>query len=236
MTGLAFDPSGVLFASTMTGGGFPPPPPPLTSTLITIDPGSGRLLSTIGPIRDGSGGPAMSIDEIAFQPGTGVLFGMRSNPDGHSLPGRLYTIDKATAVATLVGNTSVFFATISFAPNGTLYEVAADVSPFGPINPRLVTLNPANGAALSTVGLLAFFGALAFRPSDGALFGSTGDDHQIYRIDPATGSRTLVGDTGKNFVGALAFQPLGPPPARVPPTKGRRPGSTLVVPFRPDHP
>src|SRR5437588_12324617 len=37
LTGLAFDSTGALFASTIGAGGFPPPPPPvLTSTLITI--------------------------------------------------------------------------------------------------------------------------------------------------------------------------------------------------------
>jgi hypothetical protein len=136
LTGIAFDPSGALFASTMTGGGYPPPPPPLTSTLIEIDPNSGQLLSTVGPIRDGPGGPPMSIADIAFQPGSGVLFGVRAPNDGLSQPGRLYTIDKTSAVATLVGNTSAFFATIAFAPNGTLYEVAANLGPFGPAAPR----------------------------------------------------------------------------------------------------
>lgn len=226
LTGIAFDPSGALFASTMTGGGYPPPPPPLTSTLIEIDPNSGQLLSTIGPIRDGPGGPPMSISDIAFQPGSGTLFGARAGNDGLSLPGRLYTIDKTTAVATLVGNTSAFFATIAFAPNGTLYEAAADLGPFGPAAPRLVTLNPANAAILSTVSLSEFFGALAFRQSDGAFFGSTGDDHEIFRIDPATGLLTLVGDTGRNFIGALAFRL---PPARLPVTKVNRPRSTRVV-------
>jgi len=236
LTGIAFDSSGALFASTMTGGGYPPPPPVLTSSLIQIDPGSGRLLSTIGPIRDGPGGPTMSISEIAFQPGTGVLFGVRTQHDGLSKPGWLYTIDKTTAVATLVGNTSVFFATIAFAPNGTLYEAAADLGPLGPLHPRLLTLNPANAAILSTVSVLEYFGALTFRKSDGACFGSTGDDHEIFRIDPATGSLTLVGDTGKDFVGALAFQSLGPPPERLAPVKVHRSASPRVVPFRPDRP
>jgi len=229
LTGIAFDASGTLFASTMTGGGYPPPPAtPLTSTLIEIDPNRGQLRSTIGPIRDGPGGPPMSISEIAFEPGTGVLFGVRSSQDGHSQPGRLYTIDKTTAVATLVGDTSAFFATIAFAPNGTLYEVAADLGLLGPISSRLMTLNPANAAILTTMSLREYFGALAFRESDGALFGSTGDDHEIFRIDPATGLLTLIGDTGKNFVGALAF---APPPARPPITNINRPTSTHVVPF-----
>jgi len=208
LTGIAFDPSGALFASTMTGGGFPPPPPaPLTSTLIELDPSTGRLLATIGPIRDGPGGPPMSVSDIAFQPGTGALFGVRSNQDGLGQPGRIYRIDKTTGIATSLGNTPIFFATIAFAPNGTLYEVAADLGPAGPSSPRLRTLNPATGEVLSAVSSSEFYGALTVRPSDGALFGSTGDDHEIFRIDPATGQGTLVGDTGRNFIGALVFRP-----------------------------
>jgi hypothetical protein len=73
------------------------------------------------------------------------------------------------------------------------------------INVRLSTLNPSNAATLSFVPTADFFGALGVRPTDGAIFGGTGDAHQLFRINPATGAETLVGDTGLNFVGDLAF-------------------------------
>ena len=210
LTGLAFDSTGALFASTISAGGFPPPPPALTSTLITISPVNGGLFSTIGVIKEGSSaGPAISIADLAVQPGTNVLFAVRAPTDGLGMPGRLYTIDKTTGVATLVGNTNAFFASIAFAPDGTLYESAADLNPGGPpLNPRLNKLNPATGAILSTVSTAQFYGALDVRPTDGKLFGGTGDEHQIFTINTTTGVGTLVGDTGQNFVGDIAFSPV----------------------------
>ena len=105
LTGIAFASSGVLYASTLNAGGFPPPGPPNFSSLVTLDPDTGALLSTIGPIVEGPGGPQISISDIAFQPGTGVLFASRSPVDATGAGGLLYTIDTATAVATYVGVT-----------------------------------------------------------------------------------------------------------------------------------
>lgn len=212
ISGLAFDPAGALFASTLPGGGFPPPPPLLTSDLIKINPATGALLSTIGPITAGVGGPAISIADLAMQPGTGALFGVQSSGDGLNTPGRLYTINKTTGVATLVGDTGFFFASLAFAPDGTLYEATADFAGMGPINPALHTLDPANGAVLSTVSTADFLGALGVRYSDGAIFGGTGDGSDLFRVNPTTGAETLIGTTGLNFVGDLDFATPEPGP------------------------
>lgn len=209
LTGIAFDSTGALFGSTSSPGGFPPPPPPLVSTLIRIDPDTGALISTIGPITEGVGGPQISIADLAVQPGTNILFGVRSPNDGLGGEGRLYTIDKTTGVATLVGDTQSFFASIAFAPNGTLYEAAADLGPMGEIvNARLNRVSPVNGMVLSSVATADVFGALGIRPTDGVIFGGTGSGSQIYTINPATGAQTLVGSTGLNFVGDLDFRPV----------------------------
>src|SRR6202049_4893269 len=53
LSGIAFDSTGALYGST-EGSALPP----LTSTLILIDPDTGALVSAIGPITDGPGGPA----------------------------------------------------------------------------------------------------------------------------------------------------------------------------------
>src|SRR5262245_4795052 len=42
LTGLAFDSSGTLYASTLPETGFPPPPPSVSSHLITLDPATGE--------------------------------------------------------------------------------------------------------------------------------------------------------------------------------------------------
>jgi hypothetical protein len=209
LSGLAFDSTGALYASTLTGGGFPPPPPALTSTLIRLNPDTGALLATIGPITDGPGGPAIGIADLAVQPCTDVLFGIRAPVDGLGGEGNLYTIDKATGVATLVGKTGDFFASIAFGPDGTLYESGARLDVPGNF---LRTLNPANAAIQSSVPTAHGFGALGVRPTDGEIFGGTGDSGNIYTIDPVTGSESFVGNTGQNFVGDLDFRPSGPGP------------------------
>ncbi len=206
LTGIAFDSTGRLFASTQGPGGFPPPPgPPNSSTLLELNPVTGAVINTIGLIRDTSGAP-ISIADLSAQPYTGVLYGMRSAQDEHGGQGRLYTIDKATAVATLVGSTGDFFGSIAFAPNGALYMSAADLDSMGNLfNIGLKRLNPKNAAVLSFVPTNDFFGGLGIRPSDGKIFGSTGDSHTIFTIDPGSGAETVVGDTGRNFVGDIDF-------------------------------
>jgi hypothetical protein len=50
---------------------------------------------------------------------------------------------------------------------------------------------------------------------DGILFGGTGDDHKLFSVNPATGEETLIGDTGRAFVSALAFGPAQVVPVQV---------------------
>jgi len=202
LSGIAFDSTGALWGST-EGSALPP----ITSTLILIDPDTGALISAIGPITDGPGGPAIGISDLSVQPGSDVLFGIRAPTDLHGGGGKLYTIDKATAVATLVGVTPVRRDSIAFAPDGTLYE--AGFTP-GVVPPTLYTLNPANGAPLSAVPTPPpsdNYGSLAVRPTDDVLFGGDGAGGFIFTIDPATGNRTQVGSsTGNTFLGALSFR------------------------------
>jgi hypothetical protein len=210
LTGIAFDSTGDLFGSTLGAIPFPPPPAPSTSSLIRIDPGTGNLVATIGAITDGVGGPALSISDLAIQPGTGKLFGVQAPQDGLNGSGRLYTISTTTGAATLVGDTGHFFASIAFAPNGTLYLSGADSPPGGgpAINPTLDTIDPATAQTLTSVPTADFFGALGIRPTDGVIFAGTGDQAQLFTVDPATGTATqLSGTTGLNFVGDLDFQP-----------------------------
>src|SRR5207342_2920734 len=94
------------------------------SNLIRINPDTGATISS-SPIT--AGGVGISIADLAMQPGTNILFGLRSPGDQGGGEGLLYTINKTTGVATLVGNTGDFFGSIAFAPNGTLYMSAADL-------------------------------------------------------------------------------------------------------------
>ncbi len=159
-----------------------------------------------------AGGVPIGIADLAFQPLTNVLYGVSTDVGG-TAPGQLYTINKSNGVATAIGAPTAFFTSIAFAPNGTLYESAADLnfSNGETVNPRLAVLNPATGAVLSSVTTSAFYGALGVRPTDTAVFAGTGDQGNLYILNPNTGAQALVGNTGLNFVGDLDFAPVPEP-------------------------
>jgi sugar lactone lactonase YvrE len=229
LTGIAFDSGGALFGSTIGAIPFPPPPQPSTSDLIRINPKTGALISDIGPITDGAGGPAISIADLATQPGSGTLFGVRSPVGGEAGAGNLYTIDKTTGVASLIGSTGHFFDSIAFAPDGTLYMTAADLGPMGAeLNPALLTLDPTNAQVLKSVSTSGFYGALGVRPSDGTIFAGNGDGAQIFTLDAATGAATaLAHTTGTNFVGDIDF--ASPSAATIPLPPAVVPGLAMLL-------
>ena len=201
ISGLAFDATGTLFASTKPPGGFPPLPGPSgASNLLRLDPASGAIITNV-PIT--ANGVPINIADLAVQPGTNSLFGVRAPNDGLGGQGNLYIIDSITGVATLLGNTGHFFDSIAFATDGTLYLASADRG-MGPTNSELSVINPANAATLHSVSTADFFGALTVRP-DGIIFGGNGDGGELFTVDPVTGAETLVGSTGLSFVGDLAF-------------------------------
>jgi hypothetical protein len=213
LSGLAFDSTGTLWGSTLSPSfPAPPPPSPTTSSLIQIDPTTGAQFSSV-PIT--FGGRGISIADLAVQPGTDTLFGV-TGPNGPG-PARLLTINRSTGAAALVGlvggASPESFASIGFAPSGTLYASVASFAN-GPIRPLLVTLNPLTGAILTSVATADFFGAFGIRP-DGVIFAGTGDTGDLFTVNPLTGAETLVGSTGLNFVGDLDFRVVPEPTTMV---------------------
>ena len=67
-----------------------------TSNLYILDPATGAVVSTVGPI-------GFAVTGLAVNPLTGVLYGSTSNNSANS-PGSLITINKATGQGTLVGS------------------------------------------------------------------------------------------------------------------------------------
>ncbi len=213
ISGLAFDDAGTLWAISLTGT---PSGTVRTGTLHKLDPATGALLETIGPVRDGPGGAPISIESLTIQPGTGVFYGSRGISDLAGHGGDVYRIDPFTGVATLFAdnNNGYQLATVAFSPSGTLYQSSATypTNPGG--NPRLQVLDPATGAVLTSVPTARFYKALAIR-ADGAMFGAASVDNMasevddFFAVDPATGTATFLGQTGDNPVGCLAFGPAG---------------------------
>jgi hypothetical protein len=204
ITGLAFDSAGRLYASTINAFVFGGEP---VSTLIRLDPLTGEQVALIGTIRLADGTPVV-INDLAVQPGTDVLYGTALRLD--NVTNDIYTIDKATAVATLVGNTGVTGATLAFGPDGTLYMTSAEFTAEGVfIRGFLNTLDPATAQVLTTSAPFteAHVGGLAVRPTDGVIFASGGFPSDIYTLSEG-GELTLLGLTGFGGVGDIAFTPL----------------------------
>jgi hypothetical protein len=192
--------------------------------LIQINPNTGALVSDFGLIRAGVGGQGISIADLAIQPGTGVLYGIESREAAGGLGppfGNLYTIDRNTGVATLVGSTGLENVSLAFAPNGTLYATSAAVNPADPFGPlievQIATIDPATGKVLTAVPTSMFYAALAFDGTNGLLVGGTGSGNSlvsgdIFTIDPATGNQIAhLSDTGLDFIGDLDFRPVPEP-------------------------
>jgi len=206
LSGVAFNGSGQLFGSAINGAGS-------TSSLVLINPDTGGLVSTVGPIH--AGATNISIGDLAFQPVTGVLFGIRSNADLGAQGGLLYTINTTTGAATLVGNTAAGAGGgIAFAKNGTLYQAAYNNNfDF----PSLNTLNPNDASRLATLPINAFFDGLAVR-SDGTIFATpSGSNSGLFTINPLTGQTTLLGNGNAGSPSDLDFRedPVVPEPVSV---------------------
>jgi len=186
LSGIAFHPDGRVFASTATSGN--------PSTLIRINPDTGGLIASIGTINDN--GTALSIGDLSFQPGTGVLYGITSN--AFSGGGFLYTINLSTAAATFIGDTGTGASGgLGFAPNGTLYQLAG-----GSVN----VISPVDAHVISSVQTGQFYDGLGVR-SDGVLFASTGGGSDaLYIVNPTNGQSTFVGNTGQGGVSDVDFR------------------------------
>ncbi len=149
-----------------------------------IEAGSGGVLRRFGA--------RLAIAVLASIPGLAlsapVLYGItRTN--------QLITIDTATGAATAVGPLSSSMAPLGLAATGGrlyTYDQIAD---------RLVELNPATGATLTTINVgvphRTGEGGLAFR-SDGVGFlnFTSGETSTFYRFTTTPSSASLVGDTG----------------------------------------
>jgi hypothetical protein len=214
-SGLAFDSAGRLFATGCSREGDSRPCSTVsTPLLMELDPLTGEVVDVIGPVTDVSDS-GVRITVLSVQPETDLLFGFDRPFLASS---RIWTIDKSTAVATLVtsevpagcGDHCSPDMAFSFAPDGTLLHIARYF-----FNIVLMALDPSTGAELSSepIGPASYNGGLAVR-SDGILFTAHSPIARpvppffiLMTIDPLTGAVTNVG-AGEGRVYDLAFSPL----------------------------
>ncbi len=108
----------------------------------------------------------------------------------------LATVDVATGIGTVIGNSGVALTDIAFDSSGTLFGVSFNT---------LYRVNTSN-ASLTTVGSLGIGGANALVfGSNGTLYAAANNTTGLYSVNTLTGAATLLGDTGFVSSGDLAF-------------------------------
>jgi hypothetical protein len=151
-----------------------------STNLYVLDPTTGAIVTTVGPI-------GFAVTGLAVHPTTGILYGTTGNASPVE-PGALITIDTTTGAGTLVGQLvpgNETAADITFGSNGTLYgwlEANTD---------DLVTIDLTTGAAtvVGDAGLSTAGAALAGSGNPLTLAGS-GDGGLLHQIDTGTGAAT----------------------------------------------
>jgi len=176
-------------------------------TLMTIDPTNGTA-TVIGLLSD----PDAAVDGLRFN-SQGVLYGGSfNNTKG---VGQLLTIDPSNAqvltTLTLLGSGNSFCPGIAFDSLDVLYGSRGNSS--GRLE-DLDLIDQVTGVLTPIGPMEVVISDIVFGP-DGILYGSspTGD---LYSIDPVTGAKTLLFNTGIAQLSGLAAAPAGPTPTPTP--------------------
>ena len=173
-----------------------------TSSLYILNPTTGAVASTVGPI-------GFAVTGLAIHPTTGILYGSVSNNSANS-PGSLITINKTTGQGTLVGSYGIggqTMADLTFTSDGTLYgwlEAGTDA---------LFTINLTTGAAtlVGDPGLSTFGSGLAAGPGDVLYYAGDGGNGPLRTVNRTTGAVTTIATLSNSpapqgeSIAALAF-------------------------------
>lgn len=157
------------------------------STLVRLDPATGALLQTIGPV-------GYVINGLAFDPTSGKLYGSTSTSTCEGCTANIVTINTTTGAATLVGSTGQGqVATITFTPSGAMYGWSDVVTTPTGQGDDLVSINKATGAA-TWVGDSAISTAVqSFAINSSGVAYLVNYNGNTYTVNLATGAPTLVG-------------------------------------------
>jgi hypothetical protein len=180
----------VLYAASGTFG--------VQGILYTLDPATGAVLTTVGPLNDAAGNN-YGITGLKYHPITGIFYGVTGDPTN---PDYLVIVDPATALVTPIGQLGAILTDIAIDPTtGIMYAVSG-------VNQKFYTINTSTGEAVQTgsTGLGFQNGGGLAADRTGAIFGI--DNFSFYRYDKTTGMATLIGPTGlQNLVRAADFNP-----------------------------
>jgi hypothetical protein len=135
----------IAYATSISGFG-------TTSTFYTVDLQT-NLSTAVGPVTL-SGNP-IAVGDLAVDPTTGVVYGIRAYADGQNLGGQIVTIDPATGIATLIGTSAgLESGGIAFTPDGRLFQTTTV--------PTLRELDKTNAATLAETPLSRFYDGLGY--------------------------------------------------------------------------
>ncbi len=217
MDAITFNSSGTLYGATSGAG-----------SLYTINPATGAATMVHALVGASNASLTYGISGLAFQPGTGTLYGSTS-PDSPNSGNSLVTINPANGQVTVIGATGTgrAYTDISFAPNGTLYGWLIG-SGASTISAATINLTTGAGTSLGspqTPSGLPDGGGLAVNAS-GVIYvaanghagapcsPSTSCSGALWTINPANGATTTVatltgGPGSAPTITALAFSPSG---------------------------
>jgi len=135
------------------------------------------------------------------------IISLDANPAGQlfagSHNGRYYSVNTTTGQFTQLFQVGIYTCDFAFDNSGNLWAVDGGFS--------LHQLNPSTGALLNSkqmTGLAAGTMSIQVDPSNAFYVATTSFPAQLYRLDPATGSTTLVGSNlGVNYIHGGDFLP-----------------------------
>jgi len=178
--GMACDPNaGVVYGTSAITAANP------VAQLIKIDPTTGQG-TVVGPV-------GFSVSGLAFDPGTGTLYGSVSNVR------KLARIDTRTGQGTLLADLRWSNGQIIQDCAGLAFDASARVL-YGVdgSTDKLIRIDPATGIGTPAPNPLGFpdVEGLEFDDLSGSLYGTCVQTFQMIRIDKTTGVGTAVGSTG----------------------------------------
>jgi hypothetical protein len=168
--------------------------------LYTLDPATGLVLTTVGPVQDAAGN-SYGITGFKYDWTSGTVYGVtgRGSP---TYPSSFVILDLSTALVTPIGPLDAIVTDVAINPrSGIIYALAE-------FDENFYSIDASTGQAvqIGSTGIdLTNQGGLA-ADRNGALFGVT--DFSLYRFNQKTGKARLIGATGlRNLIKAAAFSP-----------------------------
>jgi len=174
----------------------------INGTLYTIDPATGLVITTVGPLHD-AGNHLYGMTGLKYDRTSGIFYGATSGQSPTN-PAWLVKVDPATALVTPIG---------SFVNGMSLTDIAIDPTTevmygLSGFNQKFYTINTATGLATQTGSTGIGFANGGGFASDvtGAFFGFS--NLSFYSFNKTTGAATLIGGTALgNLVKAADVSP-----------------------------